>query len=68
MSVSSVSNVLNGRTERLNPATFERVQEAIRTPRLPSQPGCAPAQDWAGRPCWACWCLPPPIRCTGSSR
>lgn len=31
VSVSSVSNVLNGRTERLNPATFERVQEAIRT-------------------------------------
>ncbi|MBB1632412.1 LacI family DNA-binding transcriptional regulator [Cupriavidus sp. UME77] len=31
VSVSSVSNVLNGRTERLNPATFERVREAIRT-------------------------------------
>ncbi|MGO4330248.1 LacI family DNA-binding transcriptional regulator [Cupriavidus sp. 2TAF22] len=31
VSVSSVSNVLNGRTERLNPATFARVEQAIRT-------------------------------------
>ena len=46
VSVSSVSNVLNGRTERLNPATFERVQasgaEVLQEPV---------SQPWGARDC-----------------
>ena len=42
VSVSTVSNVLNGRTDRMRPQTLERVQAAIRTLQFtPSKLGAA---------------------------
>ena len=47
VSVSSVSNVLNGKTDRLRPDTFARVQEAIR--KLGYRPNQAARQLKTGR-------------------
>ena len=51
VSTSSVSNVLNGRTEKLSAATYSRVEEAIRTlgmqtpPKAPKAEATEPAAN-----------------------